>query len=181
MARREVEGLIAKLRQLSEEGAASFFSEVMASDRLRKGLGRAGERFLSNKQGFDRNVESILDFVNIPSKRDVRELKSRLDTLSTQLVNLSMKVDRMLAEKGSSAAPPRTRKGKAAASSPASAARQFAQFLREFGQARDLMKMRSAFPEPDKVRAGGFGGDPISFAVADIDGAIRRNAAPRQA
>jgi len=114
MARREVEGLIAKLRQLSEEGAASFFSEVMASDRLRKGLGRAGERFLSNKQGFDHNVESILDFVNIPSKRDVRELKSRLDTLSTQLVNLSMKVDRMLAEKGSSAAPPRTRKGKAA-------------------------------------------------------------------
>jgi len=115
MARREVEGLIAKLRQLSEEGAASFFSEVMASDRLRKGLGRAGERFLSNKQSFDHNVESILDFVNIPSKRDVRELKSRLDTLSTQLVNLSMKVDRMLAaDKGSREAPPRTRKGKAA-------------------------------------------------------------------
>jgi polyhydroxyalkanoate synthesis regulator phasin len=115
MARREVEGLIAKLRQLSEEGAASFFSEVMASDRLRKGLGPAGERFLSNKESFDHNVESILDFVNIPSKRDVRELKSRLDTLSTQLVNLSMKVDRMLAaDEGSSAAPPRTRKGKAA-------------------------------------------------------------------
>jgi polyhydroxyalkanoate synthesis regulator phasin len=114
MARREVEGLIAKLRQLSEEGAASFFSEVMASDRLRKGLGRAGERFLSNKESFDHNVESILDFVNIPSKRDVRELKSRLDTLSTQLVNLSMKVDRMLADKGSSAAPSRTRKGKSA-------------------------------------------------------------------
>ena len=115
MARREVEGLIAKLRQLSEEGAASFFSEVMASDRLRKGLGRAGERFLSNKQSFDQNVESILDFVNIPSKRDVRELKSRLDTLSTQLVNLSMKVDRMLAEKGPGAARPRSGKGKAAA------------------------------------------------------------------
>lgn len=70
----------------------------MASERLRKGLGRAGERFMSNKQSFDRNVESILDFVNIPSKRDVRDLKSRLDTLSTQLVNLSMKIDRMLAE-----------------------------------------------------------------------------------
>jgi polyhydroxyalkanoate synthesis regulator phasin len=99
MARREVESLIAKLRQMSEEGASSFFREVMASDRLRKGLGRAGESFLSNKQNFDRNIESLLDFVNIPSKRDVRELKSRLDTLSTQLVNLSMKVDRMLADR----------------------------------------------------------------------------------
>jgi len=100
MARREVETLVSKLRQLSEDGAASFFNEVMASDRLRKGLGRAGERFMSNKQSFDRNVESILDFVNIPSKRDVRDLKSRLDTLSSQLVNLSMKIDRMLAEGG---------------------------------------------------------------------------------
>ena len=100
MARGDVENLIGKLRQLSEEGASSFFNEVMASDRLRKGLGRAGERFLSNKQGFDRNVETILDFVNIPSKRDVRDLKTRLDTLSTQLVNLSMKVDRIMAESG---------------------------------------------------------------------------------
>jgi hypothetical protein len=98
MARREVESLMGKLRQLSEDGAASFFSEVMASERLRKGLGRAGERFLSNKESFNSNVESILDFVNIPSKRDVRELKSRLDTLSTQMVNLSMKVDRMMAQ-----------------------------------------------------------------------------------
>ena len=107
MARREVESLINKLRQLSEDGASSFFSEVMASDRLRKGLGRAGESFLANKQSFDRNVESLLDFVNIPSKRDVRELKSRLDTLSTQLVNLSMKVDRMLAaDRGDSVATP---------------------------------------------------------------------------
>jgi len=114
MARREVEGLIAKLRQMSEEGATSFFSEVMASERLRKGLGRAGERFLSNKQSFDHNVESILDFVNIPSKRDVRDLKSRIDTLSTQLVNLSMKVDRILAQNAPQRRP-RTGKGKASA------------------------------------------------------------------
>ena len=52
---------------------------------------------MANKHVFDRNVETVLDFVNIPSKRDVRELKSRLDTLSSQLVNLSMKIDRMLA------------------------------------------------------------------------------------
>jgi hypothetical protein len=98
MARRDVESLIAKLRHLSEEGAASFFSEVMANEGLRRRLSRAGESFLANKQSFDRNVETILDFVNIPSKRDVRELKTRLDHLNGQLVNLSMKIDRMQAE-----------------------------------------------------------------------------------
>jgi|SRR5271156_1134061 len=97
MARREAENLISRLRQMSEEGAASFFSELMANDALRKRLGRAGEQLFANKQSFDRNVETVLDFVSIPSKRDVRELKARLDHLNGQIVNLSMKIDRMLA------------------------------------------------------------------------------------
>ena len=97
MARREAENLIGRLRQMSEEGAASFFSELMANETLRKRLGKAGEQFLNNKQSFDRNVETVLDFVNIPSKRDVRELKARLDHLNSQIVNLSIKIDRMLA------------------------------------------------------------------------------------
>lgn len=97
MARRDAESIISKLRQMSEEGLGSVMSELMANQRMRKGLGRAGERLMANKHVFDRNVETVLDFVNIPSKRDIRELKSRLDTLSSQLVNLSMKIDRMLA------------------------------------------------------------------------------------
>lgn len=97
MARREARTLIDRLRSLSEDGIASFFSEVMANETLRRQFGRAGERLTANKHVFDRNVETVLDFVNIPSKRDIRELKSRLDTLSSQLVNLSMKIDRMLA------------------------------------------------------------------------------------
>src|SRR5579859_409840 len=99
MGRRDAESLMSKLRQMSEDGVASFFSEVMANDNLRRTLGRAGESFFSNKQSFDRNIETVLDFVNIPSKRDVRELKARLDHLNGQLVNLSIKIDRMLAEK----------------------------------------------------------------------------------
>jgi polyhydroxyalkanoate synthesis regulator phasin len=98
MARNEAEGLMDRLRQMSEEGVSTFLNEMMANDAWRRRLGRAGERFVANKQSFDRNVETILDFVNIPSKRDVRELKTRLDHLSGQLVNLSMKIDRLLAE-----------------------------------------------------------------------------------
>jgi polyhydroxyalkanoate synthesis regulator phasin len=98
MASGEAEGLIERLRHMSEEGISSFLNELMANEAWRRRLGRAGERFLANKQNFDRNVETVLDFVNIPSKRDVRELKARLDHLSGQLVNLGMKIDRLLAE-----------------------------------------------------------------------------------
>lgn len=105
MGRRDADSLMSKLRQMSEDGVASFFSEVMANDKLRRTLGRAGESFFSNKQSFDRNVETVLDFVNIPSKRDLRELKARLDHMNGQLVNLSIKIDRMLAETQSQSAP----------------------------------------------------------------------------
>ncbi len=96
MARRDSENLMDKLRQMSEEGVTGFFNEIMSNDRMRSNFGKAGERFMANKQSFDRNVEQVLDFVNIPSKRDVRDLKARLDHLSSQLLNLSIKLDRML-------------------------------------------------------------------------------------
>src|SRR5271163_5075664 len=96
MARGDDDNLMNKLRQMSEEGVAGFFNEIMSNDRMRSRFGKAGERFMSNKQSFDRNVEQVLDFVNIPSKRDVRDLKARLDHLSSQLLNLSIKLDRLL-------------------------------------------------------------------------------------
>jgi hypothetical protein len=108
MARGEAENLLERLRQMSEEGVSSFLNELMANEAWRRRLGRAGERFLANKQSFDRNVETVLDFVNIPSKRDVRELKARLDHLNGQLVNLSMKIDRILGESGTGEIKPRS-------------------------------------------------------------------------
>jgi len=109
MARGEAENLIERLRQMSEEGVSSFLNELMTNEAWRRRVGRAGERFLANKQSFDRNVETVLDFVNIPSKRDVRELKARLDHLSGQLVNLSMKIDRFLAESSPAVVETKTR------------------------------------------------------------------------
>jgi polyhydroxyalkanoate synthesis regulator phasin len=103
MARGEAESMLERLRQMSEEGASSLLNELMTNEAWRRRLGRAGEKFLANKQSFDRNIETVLDFVNIPSKRDVRELKARLDHLNGQLVNLSMKIDRLLAESGTAA------------------------------------------------------------------------------
>ncbi len=98
MARSEVESILSRLRKMSEEGVASVVNEVMTNQRWRRGLGRAGEQFMQNKASFDRNVETVLDFVNIPSKKDVRDLKARLDHLSSQLLNLSIKLDRVLAK-----------------------------------------------------------------------------------
>src|SRR5271168_4882746 len=112
MARRDDDTPMSKLRQMSEEGISSFFNEILSNDKMRSSFGRAGERFMSNKQSFDRNVEQVLDFVNIPSKRDVRDLKARLDHLSSQLLNLSIKLDRILDQDESAKARPAMRRAK---------------------------------------------------------------------
>lgn len=110
MARGEAEKLIGVLRRMSEEGITNFFNEVMASDNLRRALAGAGERFMHNKGRFDRNVEGLLDFINIPSKRDVRELKSRIDHLNGQVVNLNLKLDRLAEAQGGAAGTPRRKR-----------------------------------------------------------------------
>jgi polyhydroxyalkanoate synthesis regulator phasin len=98
MAQGEAENLMARVRQMSEDGLANFLNELVSNDHMRRAIGAAGERFMEGKGRFDRNVETLLDFVNIPSKRDVRELKERLDHLNGQLLNLNMKLDRLLAK-----------------------------------------------------------------------------------
>src|SRR5215467_11635101 len=103
MARGDAEKLISVLRRLFEEGAAAFFSEAMSNAALRRALGRAGERFIDNKGRFDRSIETLLDFVNVPSKRDIRELKARLDHLNGQLLNLNIKLDRVMSESAKAA------------------------------------------------------------------------------
>jgi len=112
MARRDDDNLVKKLRQISEEGITGFFNEIMSNERMRSRLGRAGERFMANKKSFDRNLEQVLDFVNIPSKRDVRDLKARLDHLSAQLLNLSIKLDRILDHDEPTKAKPAIRRAK---------------------------------------------------------------------
>jgi len=112
MARGDAEKLVSMLRRMSEEGVATFFSEAMSNDALRRALGRAGERFIDNKGRFDRSVETLLDFVNIPSKRDIRELKARLDHLNGQLLNLNIKLDRVMSESARAARPRPSRAAK---------------------------------------------------------------------
>ncbi|HUA33935.1 MAG TPA: hypothetical protein VMA09_10050 [Candidatus Binataceae bacterium] len=106
MASPDYDNLFARIRSLSEEGLTSLFSEVMSNDKMRKSLGRAGARFMENKHTFDRNIEQFLEFFNVPSRRDVRDLKARLDHLSSQLLNLSIKVDRLAEHEHAHESPP---------------------------------------------------------------------------
>jgi len=62
-------------------------------DGLAKVFGEAGK----TKGRMDQNVEMLLHFLNLPSRADYNKLVGKLEHLQGSLVNLNMKLDRLLA------------------------------------------------------------------------------------
>ncbi|MFN8544765.1 MAG: hypothetical protein U0807_11280 [Candidatus Binatia bacterium] len=49
------------------------------------------------KGKIDKNLQTVLGLLNLPSRADLKKLATRLDAIQGSLVNLNMKVDRLLA------------------------------------------------------------------------------------
>src|SRR5262245_15929096 len=64
------------------------------TDRLGKTVGRAADA----KRQIDRNMQVLLSLLNLPSRADYSRLLAKIETLQGSLVNLNMKVDRVLAQ-----------------------------------------------------------------------------------
>jgi polyhydroxyalkanoate synthesis regulator phasin len=96
MARTTNDTFASRLRRLSEEALSTLFDEFKTNRGLRRRFEHAGERLRDNRGLFDRNLEILLDLANLPSKRDIRELRDRVEHLTGQVVNLNLKLDRLL-------------------------------------------------------------------------------------
>ena len=66
---------------------------------------------LETKGHIDRNIQTVLGLLNLPSRADLNKLATKLEVLQGSLTNLNLKVDRLLADQ----ARERRRRRKAAA------------------------------------------------------------------
>lgn len=85
------------LYSLGEERLTQFAKEVMANPRFAESLGKAFERAAKTKGQVDRNIDTLLGFLNIPSKADYNRLLAKVEAVQGSLVNLNIKLDRLLA------------------------------------------------------------------------------------
>ncbi len=94
-------GLVRWLCDLGEQGLAMLAGVVLGNravtGAIAGGVGRAAE----TKARFDRTMSTILGFLNLPSKTDYNRLLSKVEVLQGSLVNLNIKVDRLLARERS--------------------------------------------------------------------------------
>ncbi len=104
LARNEVRPMLSGLFERGEEVVSVFLEELGKNPRVREQLGKTVERAVDAKRRVDRTTQTLLSALNVPSRADYNRLLAKIEALQGSLVNLSMKVDRVLAHQ--QAAPP---------------------------------------------------------------------------
>src|SRR5512143_2585473 len=85
------------LVERGEEAVGQLLEEVLGRPGVTDGLAKVAKRAVQTKGRVDRNVETLLHLLNLPSRADYHKLLVKIEHLQGSLVNLNMKVDRLLA------------------------------------------------------------------------------------
>ena len=98
MATRDDRNVFQRLREMGEEQLNRVLEEMMSSPRFADILGKTIQQAMATKGSMDRNMQTILSLFNLPSKADYKKLSTKIEALQGSLVNLNIKLDRMLAQ-----------------------------------------------------------------------------------
>jgi len=97
-ARNEARSVLSGLYERGEEVVGVFLDELTRNPRVREQLGKTVERAVDAKRRVDRTTQTVLSALNVPTRSDYNRLLAKLEALQGSLVNLSMKLDRILAQ-----------------------------------------------------------------------------------
>lgn len=115
MPSRDDPSILQRLRDLGGDQLNRVIEELMSSPRFAEFLGTAVQQAMATKGRVDRNMQTILSLLSLPSKADYKKLSSKVEALQGSLVNLNIKLDRLLAQQhAAKPAAPRKSKAKAA-------------------------------------------------------------------
>src|SRR5437016_10307979 len=89
--------LFEKLYEASEENLIRFAKEVLSHPTVSAAVEKAFRNAAATKGTMDRNINAMLDLFNVPSKADYNKLLAKVETVQGSLVNLNIKLDRLLA------------------------------------------------------------------------------------
>lgn len=80
-----------------EEVVGQVAKELLSRPGVTDGLAKVVHRAAKTKGQVDKNVENVLHLMNLPSRADYHKLQIKIEHLQGSLVNLNMKIDRLLA------------------------------------------------------------------------------------
>lgn len=89
--------MLASLVGRGEEVFGVFLEELGKNPKVRQQLGKTLERAVDAKRAVDKNMQAVLSALNVPSRADFHRVLTKIEALQGSVVNLSMKVDRLIA------------------------------------------------------------------------------------
>ncbi len=108
--RTQAKTLVSTLLARGEEVLGVFLEELGRNQRVQERLGQTLSRAAEAKRAVDKNLETVLAALNVPSRADYKKLMAKIEALEGGLVNLGMKLDRVLAQHQTTVTPPVRRK-----------------------------------------------------------------------
>ena len=85
------------LYERGEETVGQVLDDVLRRPGVSDGVSKVVQRAAKTKGRVDRNAETVLHLLNLPSRSDYQKLLVKIEHLQGSLVNLNMKLDRLLA------------------------------------------------------------------------------------
>jgi hypothetical protein len=96
--------ILTRLYGLGEEKLGRFAEDLLSSPRVAETFANALQKAFETKGRVDRNMQTVLALLNLPSRADLARVVTKLEAIQGSLVNLNLKIDRLMATR-----PPRRR------------------------------------------------------------------------
>ena len=77
MPTRDEQTILQRFLSLGEERMNNILEELLSNPRFADGLGKAVQTALETKGTVDRNMQTVLSLLNLPSKSDYRKLATK--------------------------------------------------------------------------------------------------------
>jgi len=101
--RKASDGFWQRLVGVGEERIGAFVGEILSNPQVAEAIGKALSGAARTKGTVDRNMQMLLSTLNVPTRQDLAALNAKIEALQGSLVNLNIKLDRLIA---ASASPP---------------------------------------------------------------------------
>lgn len=95
--RSQAQSVLTSLIGRGEEVVGVFLEELGKNPKVREQVGKTLERAVDAKRAVDKNMQTVLSVLNVPSRADFHRVLTKIEALQGSVVNLSIKVDRLVA------------------------------------------------------------------------------------
>jgi hypothetical protein len=95
----ELRSAVGGILERGEEVVGVFLDELLENLHVRDEISKTVRRAAGARKRVEGNIESILTLLSVPTRSDYKHLLRRIDELQGSLVNINVKLDRLLAER----------------------------------------------------------------------------------